>query len=302
MGLRVNPNESNTHYSTGIVRHMIHFFQVEESKATFDRSRSYEVNDLDVCVGMTMESDFSGKTFWIVGATGGIGERVAVSLRERGANLVLSARTSDRLAGLAVRLDAEWIAVDAGDADRMLETAQIILRTQGALDGIGNCVGSILLKPAHLTSAEEWDSTLRQNLGSAFAVVRAAGRTMSKKGGSVVLISSAAAQVGLPNHEAIAAAKAGIEGLVRSAAATYARRGIRFNAVAPGLVRTPLSAGILTSPAAEDRSASMHPMGRIGEPEDIADAVVWFLSPSQTWITGQVLAVDGGLSHLRSNA
>lgn len=251
---------------------------------------------------MNTQTDFSGKTYWILGATGGIGERVAVSLSERGAEVVLSARTSDRLIDLADRLGAEWMAVDAGDPDRMLESAQSILQNKGAIDGIANCVGSLLLKPAHLTSAEEWDSTLRQNLGSAFAVVRASGRTMSRNGGSVVLISSAAAQVGLPNHEAIAAAKAGIEGLVRSAAATYARRGIRFNAVAPGLVRTPLSAGILTSPGAEDRSASMHPLGRIGEPADVANAVVWLLSPSQSWITGQVLAVDGGLSHLRSNA
>ena len=125
---------------------------------------------------------------------------------------------------------------------------------------------------------------------------------MKGEGGSVVLVSSAAARVGLANHEAIAAAKAGIIGLVLSAAATYAKQKVRFNAVAPGLVRTPLSKGLLSSELSEKASVGMHPLGRLGEPDEVAAAIEWFLDPAQGWITGQVLGIDGGLADLRGRA
>jgi NAD(P)-dependent dehydrogenase (short-subunit alcohol dehydrogenase family) len=122
---------------------------------------------------------------------------------------------------------------------------------------------------------------------------------MKTDGGSVVLVSSAAARIGLANHEAIAAAKAGLIGLTLSAAATYARQRIRFNAVAPGLVRTPLTRGLVSSELAEKASVAMHPLGRLGEPDDVARAIAWLLDPDQGWITGQVLGVDGGLADIR---
>ena len=118
----------------------------------------------------------------------------------------------------------------------------------------------------------------------------------------MVLVSSAAARVGIANHEAIAAAKAGVIGLVLSAAATYARQRIRFNAVAPGLVRTPLTAGLVASEPAEKASLAMHPLGRLGEPDDVARAIAFLLDPAQAWITGQVLGIDGGLADLKPRA
>jgi NAD(P)-dependent dehydrogenase (short-subunit alcohol dehydrogenase family) len=165
--------------------------------------------------------------------------------------------------------------------------------------GVVNCVGSLLLKPAHLTSDDEWDATIATNLRSAFATVRAAAKTMRSTGGSVVLVSSAAAQLGFANHEAIAAAKAGVIGLTRSAAATYAARGLRVNAVAPGLVRTPLTESIWSKEASATASEEMHALGRLGEPDDVASAICWLLDPTNSWVTGEVLSIDGGLSHLR---
>jgi NAD(P)-dependent dehydrogenase (short-subunit alcohol dehydrogenase family) len=102
------------------------------------------------------------------------------------------------------------------------------------------------------------------------------------------------------NHEAIAAAKAGVVGLALSAAATYARYNIRVNCVAPGLTRTPLTASLTQNEQTLKASSALHPLGRIGEPDEVASAIRWFLSPEQSWVTGQVLAVDGGLSSLQS--
>ena len=136
------------------------------------------------------------------------------------------------------------------------------------------------------------------SLTTAFATVRGAGKTLSN-GGSVVLLSSAAAMEGLANHEAIAAAKAGIIGLTLSAAATYSSSNIRVNAIAPGLVQTPMTAGLTGSETARKMSESMHALGRLGQPDDIARAVAFLLDPQNSWITGQVLAVDGGLSRVR---
>jgi len=139
------------------------------------------------------------------------------------------------------------------------------------------------------------------NLTTAFAVVRAGAKSMMNDGGSIVLVSSAAARIGLANHEAIAAVKAGVIGLTLSAAATYASRGIRVNCVAPGLVRTPMTARLTSNETSLKASTAMHAMGRIGEPEDVASAIEWLLNREQGWVTGQILGIDGGLGsvHLR---
>jgi 3-oxoacyl-[acyl-carrier protein] reductase len=118
---------------------------------------------------------------------------------------------------------------------------------------------------------------------------------MRKSGGSIVLVSSAAAQIGLANHEAIAAAKAGIIGLMLSAAATYSNRGIRVNAVAPGLVKSQMTRKMWDTEQAAVASCQMHALGRLGEPEDVARAIAWLLDPLTSWVTGQTLGVDGGL-------
>lgn len=121
-----------------------------------------------------------------------------------------------------------------------------------------------------------------------------------KTGGSIVLCSSAVARTGLFNHEAIAAAKAGIEGLARAAAATYAQRGIRVNCVAPGLVETPLSARLTANEAARSASEAMHALGKLGTPADVAEALDWLVDGTRSsWVTGQVIGVDGGLGSVR---
>jgi NAD(P)-dependent dehydrogenase (short-subunit alcohol dehydrogenase family) len=169
----------------------------------------------------------------------------------------------------------------------------------GKVDAAAVLVGSIVLKPAHTTSDAELEETLRLNLWPAFAAVRAAGRVMRAGGGSVVLMASAAARGGMPNHEAIAAAKGAIMGLTMSAAATYAPQ-IRVNCIAPGLVRAGMSRGIVENELSLKASVAMHAAGRVGEAADVAPMIALLMSRESAWITGQVIGVDGGLSTLKT--
>jgi NAD(P)-dependent dehydrogenase (short-subunit alcohol dehydrogenase family) len=237
----------------------------------------------------------------VLGATGGIGSALVRSLAAKGDRLLLAGRDAVKLEALAAETGADWLVLDARRAADVQAALEGAVERFGRVDGIANCVGSLLLKPAHLTTQDEFDATVATNLGSAFATVHAAGRVM-RRGGSIVLVSSAAARLGLPNHEAIAAAKAGIIGLALSAAATYASRGLRVNCVAPGLVETSLTAGITGNAQAAKASVGMHALGRLGAPEDVASAIGWFLAPEQSWVTGQVLGVDGGLGSVRARS
>lgn len=237
-------------------------------------------------------------TVAIIGAAGATGSALARRLRNDGLPLLLIGRSEERLKPLAAELESRWAVADATRFDAL----DAALKSAGPLDAVVNCAGSILLKPAHLTTDREWSDTLHTNLTTAFHTVRSAARLLMPAGGSIVLCSTAAARTGLANHEAIAAAKAGVIGLTLSAAATYAPRNIRVNCVAPGLVDTPLAARITSNEIALKASLSMHALGRIGRPEHVASAIAWLLHAENDWVTGQVLGVDGGLGTLRSSA
>jgi 3-oxoacyl-[acyl-carrier protein] reductase len=232
----------------------------------------------------------------IVGASGGVGSALARRLTRNGVEVVLLGRSAEKLAALAAELGAEAHVVDASGPDDLDQ----VVGSLGPIQGMVNCAGSLLLKPAHVTSEAEWLQTMQANLTTAFATVRAGAKAMLAAGGSIVLLSTAAARTGFANHEAIAAAKAGVIGLTLSAAATYAPRNIRVNCIAPGLVDTPLATRITGNEAALKASVAMHALGRIGRPEDVASAIAWLLDPENSWITGQVIGVDGGLGSLRT--
>ncbi len=232
----------------------------------------------------------------IIGGGGGIGRALVPRLRTLNHHVTVISRDDANHQGL----DATTLTADARDIDA-LDAAVGECNRQLPITGMVCLAGSILLKPAHMTSSEEWAATIGTNLTTAFACVRAAGKHMTD-GGSIVLTSTVAAATGLPNHDAIAAAKAGVEGLVRSAAATYAGRGIRCNAVAPGLVDTPLAERITRSERALEHSRKMHPLGRIGTPDDVASAIDWLLSDGSDWVTGQSIGIDGGLGATRAGS
>lgn len=223
--------------------------------------------------------------YLIIAASSDIGAATRDLLRSTGHEVITTGRTPGP--GVDIVLDAtDFAAVEQTFAEA------------GPVDGVACFAGSMVLKPAHLTSREQYDDVVAASLTTAFATVRAAGRHM-RGGGSVVLVSSAAALAGLSNHDAIAAAKAGVIGLTLSSAASYATQGLRINAVAPGLTQTKLTAALTATEGSRKVSEGMHPLGRLGTPEDVARGVVFLLDPANDWITGQVLGIDGGLSSLR---
>jgi NAD(P)-dependent dehydrogenase (short-subunit alcohol dehydrogenase family) len=241
-------------------------------------------------------------TYLVLGATGGIGTELCEKLADSGARLVLAGRSEEKLADLAEGKDATTVTIDATRFEDVEKAVKTALDWSGRLDGVANVVGSILLKPAHLVTPDDYDEVMAVNARTAFGAIRAAAAAMRKTGGSVVLMASCAARAGLPNHEGIAAAKGAVIGLAQSAAATYASSGIRVNAVAPGLVKTPLTEPITSNETSMQASVAMHPLGRVGEPGEVADVIAWLLGPQSSWVTGQVIGVDGGVSTLRGKA
>lgn len=224
--------------------------------------------------------------YLIFAASSAIGQSVVELLKKQGNEVLTTAQNKDKITPDFILDATDFDAVDS------------VFEQTGSLDGVVNCAGSLLIKSAHATSADEFQATIHASLTTSFAIVHAAGKRMTE-GGSVVLIASAAALTGLANHEAIAAAKAGVIGLARSAAATYASSHLRVNVVAPGMVKTPLTHALLNNPFVEKASTALHALGRIGEPVDVARAILFFLNPENNWITGQILAVDGGLGSIR---
>ncbi|MEM1167341.1 MAG: SDR family oxidoreductase [Planctomycetota bacterium] len=238
----------------------------------------------------------------IIGASGGIGSALATRLHTQGTPVTLAGRNADALAGLSGKLGGSPThTLDATDPDAVRQAVTTAIETHGRLAGIAHLPGSLLLKPAHATKPDEWRQTMATNLDSAFYVVRAAAQPMCKAGGgSIVFLSSAVARLGFAAHEAIAAAKAGLHGLMLSAAASYASRGLRVNIVAPGSTETPLAAPILSNEASRKASLAMHPDGKAGTPEAVASAIAWLLDAEQWHVTGQTIGVDGGLGTVRS--
>ena len=240
------------------------------------------------------------KTALITGANGGIGSALARKLHSAGTRLVLAGRNEVALKELSSELGVKFLLCDFTQPDEVASCITLAIEELGEIEAVAHCIGSILLKPAHLTSIPDWQSVMDTNLNSAFYLLHNLGRPMSKSGGSIAFVTSAAAKKGLSNHEAIASAKAGLAGLTRSAAATYARNQLRVNCVAPGLTDTLLAAPITNNESARKFSEAMHPLGRLGTPNEIASALFFLLSPDNTWITGQSLSVDGGLSSLQT--
>ena len=241
--------------------------------------------------------DLTERKALITGATGGIGRAIAEALRNRGATVALSGTREEVLRSLAEELDAVPLACDLADRE---EVQRLPVRAQEALGGL-----HILVNNAGITrdglalrmSDDDWDRVLEVNLGACFRLARSALRGMMRqRWGRIISISSVVGHTGNPGQANYAAAKAGLAGMTRSLALEVATRGITVNAVAPGLIETAMTENL--QGAHRDAMLSRVPAGRIGEPKDVAAAVVFLASEEAAYVTGETIHVNGGMAML----
>ena len=239
------------------------------------------------------------KNHLVGGITGGIGSELAVKLGAEGDCVAGYARKAADGGSSSPQDEFMLKTCDATDPKALETVINEFQKDLGSIDSYTHAIGSIYLRPAHLTPVEDWLQTIQTNLSSAFYALRSVTKIMAKQGhGSCLFFSTAAAQTGIANHEAIAAAKGGIEAMVRAAAASYASRGLRINAIAPSLTDTPLSQAIVGSEQALEISKRMHPAGAIGEASDVASLAAWLHSDQAKFVTGQTFVIDGGISKI----
>ncbi len=233
----------------------------------------------------------------ITGASGGIGQALAAQLHAQGLRVAVAGRDADRLADIDADLRIAADTTTPEGAALAVATCQDALGAAPTL--LAHCVGSTLIAPLHRTSAQAYRELMRVNLDSAVFMLQAWIAALKGGPGAAVLASSVVARIGVANHEAIAAAKGGIEALVRSAAATYAAQGLRVNAVAPGMTETPMTANMLKMVAMREGAARQYPLGGIQTAEQVADVMAFLLGEGAARLTGQIIAVDGGFTTVR---
>ena len=238
-----------------------------------------------------------GRAALVTGGGSGIGLACARALLADGATVTIAGRNQDRLRAATEQLGerAHWVGCDASDEDSV---AAAVAAAAGPLGGLHMAVaaaGTGGAGPLLLTAREEWDRILATNLTGAFLTIKHAGAVMGRSGGgAVVAISSIAGPLTHRFMVPYCVSKAGLEALVRNAADELGLAGIRVNAVRPGLVPTDLAAGLVNSEPIRQDYLDQMPLARLGTTEDVAAAVRWLCGPESAWVTGQLLACDGG--------
>lgn len=241
----------------------------------------------------------AGKTFLITGASSGIGQATAQKVAECGGLVVISGRDNERLNATLDKLpgkDHVASACDLRDADQAFDWTKTIIGKSGALSGVFHCAGIELIRPIKMLKQAHLDQILGSSLMASFGIARALSQKNAlNDGASMVFMSSVAGSTGQVGMTAYSAAKAGVDGLVRSLACEMAPRKIRVNSIASGAVKTAMH-DRLTKGGGEDATAAYeqsHLLG-FGEVDDIAQAATFLLSDASRWITGTTLVVDGG--------
>ena len=235
------------------------------------------------------------KKYLIFGATGAIGSSLVNQFYNDKLDCHLIGRNEEELKKLAEKLKYTYSVCDVLKLDftnnlkKDLEEVEIL--------GIAYCIGSIDIKPFKLTKAKDFVSSYVLNLVSVTEILRTFQDSLKQNKGSVVLFSTVAAKKGFANHSIISSAKAGVEGLTVALAAELAPN-IRINCIAPSLTKSKLANAIIKNSSVEDSIAKMHPLKRIGEGIDSANLAHFLLTSKSSWITGQIIAVDGGRSSI----
>ena len=230
------------------------------------------------------------KNILLIGGSYGIGLAIAKELENKN-NIFIASRTSEGLENLNVTHIPFDVLRDNLDTNLLPEV----------IDGIVYCPGSINLRPFRGLKLETFESDMQINFFSMVRVIQSILPQLSaSKQSSIVLFSSVAVSMGMPFHTSVAAAKGAIEGFAKALAAEYAPK-IRVNVIAPSLTNTPLADKFLNNETKQEKSADRHPLKRFGQPEDLAKIACFLLGENSSWISGQIMHVDGGLSTLLIN-
>jgi gluconate 5-dehydrogenase len=249
---------------------------------------------------VNVELGLAGKTVWVCGAAGGLGRAIALAFATEGATLALSDRDEDRLAAFCDRLQqqgtrAEPFPLDVTKQVMVEQVSDQVVAWAGRVDVLVNAAGINIRKPLLDYDPEEFERVLEVNLLGVYYPSRAAARHMiDRGGGAIVSVASTLATISQIHLGPYAASKGGILQLTKVMAEEWAPLGIRVNAVGPGYVETELTEKFLSDPDTRSMLLSKIPFGRFGKPEEIADAVVYLASDRASYITGQILYVDGG--------
>jgi 3-oxoacyl-[acyl-carrier protein] reductase len=245
-------------------------------------------------------SAFKDKVVLVTGGSRGIGRSIAVAFARQGATVVISYAGNEAAAqetlGLiqAAGAKGEAVRFDVADSAACASAVDNVFKTHGRLDVLVNNAGVAVDGLVMRVKDEDWDKQLDTNLKGAFALIRAASRPMMKqKGGSIINLTSVVGEMGNGGQAAYSASKAGLIGLTKSVARELASRNIRVNAVSPGFIGTDMTSH-LAGETREKMEAAI-PLGRLGSPEDVANAVLFLASDSAAYITGEVLKVNGGM-------
>ena len=233
------------------------------------------------------------KKYIIFGATGSIGSSLAKQLVDNDQDVHLISRNQIELENLANQLNSTFTVADVMKEGFINNINSDI----NDVKGIAYCIGSIDLKPLRLVKEEDFNKCMRLNLYSAVEVIKNFQESLKKNNGSVVLFSTIAAQRGFTNHSIIASTKAAVEGLTVSLAAEFAPN-IRVNCIAPSLTKSKIAEPMLKNIAIAEGIAKAHPLKRLGEGKDAASLAKFLISDESDWMTGQIIAVDGGRSKL----
>jgi len=231
--------------------------------------------------------------YLIFGATGSIGSNLAEQLKSSGHDIHLVARNEEMVSTIANKLGCSFTVADVLE-DNFIEKVKADV---SEVKGIAYCVGSIDLKPLRMVKEEDFNKCMKLNLYSAVEIIKGYQESLKKNRGSIVLFSTVAAQRGFTNHAIIASAKAAVEGLTVSLAAEFAPN-IRVNCIAPSLTNSKIAEPMLKNKVLAEGIAKAHPLKRLGEGKDSASMAKFLISEESSWITGQIIAVDGGRSKL----
>ena len=233
--------------------------------------------------------------YLIFGATGSIGTSLSEQLNKSNKEIHLVGRKEDELESLSAKLDCDYSVLDILSEN----LSEFVKEEFGSMDisGVAYCIGSIDLKPLKNSKKEDFKKCLDLNFFPVIEIIKSLQDSLKKNNGSIVLFSTVAVQKRFTNHAIIASTKAAVEGLTVSLAAEFAPN-IRVNCIAPSLTHSKIAEPMLKNKALADGIAKAHPLKRLGEGKDSASLAKFLISEDSSWITGQIIAVDGGRSKL----